>query len=51
MMRLQSLVVTAQNLSSDHGSTFVFAGLALVGVMFFSSFSLVGVVLFPNYAH
>ena len=50
-MKRQGLVITAQSLSCDHGPTFGFDGLPLVGVVFFPSFSLMGVVLFPSYAH
>ena len=51
MMKQQSLVITAWNLSGDRGLTFGFDGLPLVGVVFFPSSSLMRVVLFPSYAH
>ena len=51
MMKRQGLVVTAWSMSGDHGPTFGFDGLPLVGVVFFPSSSLMGVVLFPSYAH
>ena len=51
MMKRQGLVVTAWSMSDDHGPTFGFDGLPLVGVVFFPSSSLMGVVLSPSYAH
>ena len=51
MMKRQGLVVTARSLSGNHGTTFGFDGLPLVGVVFFPSSSHVGVVLLLSYAH